>query len=122
MSVFLTKPISGIRIEGMDVDLRPKEPLGGTYEAPTEMNVEIKVDSSGLAQTISKIKPKGKPISGRVWADEEKKTSTLRSGHRPSKSEDLSRRAKTLQLRDFVKERKAEINRKVGLHKPDPTS
>lgn len=122
MSVYITKPISGIRIEGLDIDLRPKEPLAGTYEAPTDMNVEIKVENVPEARDIAKVKPKGKPIAGRVWAEPEKKTSTLKSGHRPSKEEALSRRAKMLQLRDFVKERKEEINRKVARPNPDPAS
>ena len=113
MSVYITKPISGIRIEGQDIDLRPHEPMAGTYETPTEMNYEIKINEAPDAMQIPKIKPRGKPIAGRVWAEIEHKTSTTKSGHRPDKDEALMRKAKTLQLRDFVKERKEEINRKV---------
>lgn len=122
MSVFITKPISGIRIEGMDIDLRPSEQMGGTYETPTDMNFEIKVEAVPESNTIAKSKPKGKCISGRTWSDPEKKTSTLRSGHRPDKLEAQSRKAKTLQLRDFVVARKEEINRKVEAFKPDSAS
>lgn len=120
MSVFITKPISGIKIEGLEVDLRPKEPLAGTYEAPTQMNIEIKVDEVPEARLIAKEKPKGKPISGRVWADPEQKTSTLRKKHKPDEQEANYRRGKTLQLRDFVRTRKEEINRKVGEGDGDP--
>jgi 2-methylcitrate dehydratase PrpD len=113
MSVFCTKPISGIRIEGMEIDLRPKEPLGGTYEAPTTMNVEIKVDDAPDAQTIATKKPRGKPISGRVWAELEEKTSTKHSKHKPSEKEANYRKARILQIREFSKVRKQEIAEKV---------
>lgn len=114
MSVFLTKPISGIKVEGMEIDLRPKEPLGGTYEAPSVMNVEIKVEDAPDCSQIATDKPKGKPLSGRVWAEPEAKTSTKRTKHKPDQKEMNYRQARSLQIREFVKTRKEEINRKVS--------
>lgn len=109
--MFITKPISGIVIEGQEFDLRPKEPLAGTYEAPTEMNFEIKVqDAPAPAKQVA---VKGKCISGRVWSDPEERTSNKHSLYRPDDKEKVYRRARTLQLREFLKERKAEIEAKV---------
>lgn len=113
MSVFITKPISGIKIEGLDYDLRPHEPLAGTYEVPTTMNYEVKIDNAPDCKQIPDVKPKGKPISGRVWAEPEAKTSTKRTKHKPDQKELNYRQARSLQVRDFVKTRKEEINRKV---------
>ena len=109
--MFITKPISGIVIEGQEFDLRPKEPLAGTYEAPTQMNFEIKVQDA--PETAKTVVLKGKPISGRVWADPEERTSNKRTKYTPDDKEKTYRRARTLQLRDFLKQRKAEIEAKV---------
>lgn len=113
MSVFITKPISGIIVEGQEFDLRPKEALSGTYEAPTEMNFEIKVENPPDDHNKKVVDLKGKPISGRMWIEPDSKTSTKGSHHKPDQSEENYRRAKTMQLRDFNKQRKKEIADKV---------
>ena len=112
MSVIITKPISGIKIEGREYDLRPHEKMSGTYEAPTDMRVEVKIEDVPVNKDERKVL-KGRPLSGRLWMEKEERTSTKHSRHVPDEAESNYRRARIQQVRDFVKDRKKEIAEKV---------
>lgn len=113
MSVTITRPISGIIIEGREIDIRPKEPLAGTYEAPTVLNLQITVDSPPENYNQKALDLQGKPLSGRVWMDKESRTSTKSVHHKPNEKEATYRKARIMQIRDFNHQRKKEIADKV---------
>jgi hypothetical protein len=115
MSIFLTKPISGIKIDGADVDLRTRSSFAGTFEPQPEINFEVLIEETPENINDKAISIKGKNISGRVWADPEQKASTKHTRHKPGKEEEEYRKNKIKVLSDFSKARKAELQRKVTI-------